>query len=175
MSFKDYTKEELNKIKDMFNFLDKKSSGQLSVEDVKLGIIGLGGDLTNKEISELKNKFEYFKLDDFINLCKKKKIDFNELENKLLLAFSLLETNKKGFIPSTSLENLLKNDNVSDNDINKIINEAKPDKNNNIDYKSLVKDIMEANSDDEENNDNQNNLNDDEENDKKVGDNENED
>ena len=175
MSFKDYTKEELNKIKDMFNFLDKKSSGQLSVEEVKLGIIGLGGDLTNKEISELKNKFEYFKLDDFINLCKKKKIDFNELENKLLLAFSLLETNKKGFIPGTSLENLLKNDNVSDNDINKIINEAKPDKNNNIDYKSLVKDIMEANSDDEENNDNQNNLNDDEENDKKVGDNENED
>ena len=175
MSFKDYTKEELNKIKDMFNFLDKKSSGQLSVEEVKLGIIGLGGDLTNKEISELKNKFEYFKLDDFINLCKKKKIDFNELENKLLLAFSLLETNKKGFIPGTSLENLLKNDNVSDSDINKIINEAKPDKNNNIDYKSLVKDIMEANSDDEENNDNQNNLNDDEENDKKVGDNENED
>ena len=175
MSFKDYTKEELNKIKDMFNFLDKKSSGQLSVEEVKLGIIGLGGDLTNKEISELKNKFEYFKLDDFINLCKKKKIDFNELENKLLLAFSLLETNKKGFIPGTSLENLLKNDNVSDRDINKIINEAKPDKNNNIDYKSLVKDIMEANSDDEENNDNQNNLNDDEENDKKVGDNENED
>ena len=175
MSFKDYTKEELNKIKDMFNFLDKKSSGQLSVEEVKLGIIGLGGDLTNKEISELKNKFEYFKLDDFINLCKKKKIDFNELENKLLLAFSLLETNKKGFIPGTSLENLLKNDNVSDNDINKIINEAKPDKNNNIDYKSLVKDIMEANSDNEENNDNQNNLNDDEENDNKVGDNENED
>ena len=79
MSFKDYTKEELNKIKDMFNFLDKKSSGQLSVEEVKLGIIGLGGDLTNKEISELKNKFEYFKLDDFINLCKKKRIDFNEL------------------------------------------------------------------------------------------------
>ena len=160
MSFKDYTKEEQNKIKDMFNFLDKKNTGQISIEDAQLGIIGLGGELSNKEITELKNKFEFFTFEDFINLCQKKKIDFNELENKLLLAFSLLETNKKGYIPSSSLENLLKNANVPDNDINQIINEAKPDKNKNIDYKSLVKDIMEANSDDEEDiNENNNNIN----------------
>ena len=150
MSFKDYTKEEQSKIKDMFNFLDKKNIGQISIDDVKIGIIGLGGDLSNKEISELKNKYEYFKFEDFINLCHKKKIDFNELENKLLLAFSLLETNQKGFISASSLENLLKNDNVNENDINKIINEAKPDKYKNIDYKYLVKEILEANSDNEE-------------------------
>ena len=157
MSFKDYTKEEENKIRDMFNFLDKKNSGVISIEDVKIGIIGLGSELNNKEILELKNKYEYFKFEDFINLCRKKKINLNELENKLLLAFSLLETNEKGFISSSSLENLLKNDNISENDINKIINEAKPDKNKNIDYKNLVKEIIEANSDDDE--DDENNKN----------------
>ena len=171
MSFKDYTKEELNKIKDMFNFLDKKNSGQISVEEAQMGIIGLGGELSKKEISELKNKYEFLKLEDFMDLCQKKKIDFNELENKLLLAFSLLETNQKGFINSSSLENLLKNDNVSENDINKIINEAKPDKNKNIDYKYLVKEILEANSDDDEEN-NEIVKNDDEnENDKEKEDN----
>ena len=155
MSFKEYTKEEKNKIKDMSNFLDKKNSGQISVEEAQMGIIGLGGELSKKEILELKNKYEFLKLEDFMDLCQKKKIYFNELENKLLLAFSLLETNQKGFINSSSLEYLLKNDNVSENDINKIINEAKPDKNKNIDYKYLVKEILEANSDDddEENND----------------------
>ena len=50
MSFKDYTNEEQNKIKDMFNFLDKKNSGQISIEEVQMGIIGLGGELSNKEI-----------------------------------------------------------------------------------------------------------------------------
>ena len=171
MSFKEYTKEEQNKIKDMFNFLDKKNSGQISVEEAQMGIIGLGGELSKKEISELKNKYEFLKLEDFMDLCQKKKIDFNELENKLLLAFSLLETNQKGFINSSSLENLLKNDNVSENDINKIINEAKPDKNKNIDYKYLVKEILEANSDDDEEN-NEIVKNDDEnENDKEKEDN----
>ena len=159
MSFKDFTNEEQNKIKDMFNFLDKKNSGQISIEEVQMGIIGLGGELSNKEISELKNKNEFFKYEDFLNLCHKKKINFKDLENKLLLAFSLLETNQKGVISSSSLENLLKNDNVNENDINKIINEAKPDKNKNIDYKYLVKEILEANSDDEEESVNNNNIN----------------
>ena len=171
MSFTEYTKEEKNKIKDMFNFLDKKNSGQISVEEAQMGIIGLGGELSKKEISELKNKYEFLKLEDFMDLCQKKKIDFNELENKLLLAFSLLETNQKGFINSSSLENLLKNNNISENDINKIINEAKPDKNKNIDYKYLVKEILEANSDDDEEN-NEIVKNDDEnENDKEKEDN----
>jgi len=159
MSFKDFTNEEQNKIKDMFNFLDKKNSGQISIEEVQMGIIGLGSELSNKEISELKNKNEFFKFEDFLNLCHKKKINFKDLENKLLLAFSLLETNQKGVITSSSLENLLKNDNVNENDINKIINEAKPDKNKNIDYKYLVKEILEANSDDEEESVNKNNIN----------------
>ena len=154
MSFKEYTKEEQNRIKDMFNFLDKDNSGSISIEKVKMGIIGLGGELSNKEISELQTKSKIFKFEDFINLCKKKKIDINEIEKKLLKAFSLLETKEKGYIPSSSLENLLRNDNVSESDITKIINEAKPDKKKNIDYQNLVKDIMEANSDDEENNNN---------------------
>ena len=150
MSFKDFTKEEQKKIKDMFNFLDKENSGQISTEEAKMGIIGLGGELSKKEITELKNNYEFLKFEDFMDLCQKKKIDFNELENKLLLAFSLLETNQKGFINSSSLENLLKNDKVSESDINKIINEAKPDINKNIDYKYLVKEILEANSDDDD-------------------------
>ena len=152
MSFKDYTKEEQNRIRDMFNFLDKDNSGSITIEKLKMGIIGLGGKLNNKEISELQSKSKFFKFEDFINVCRKKKIDINEIEKKLLKAFSLLETREKGYIPSSSLENLLRNDNVSESDIAKIINEAKPDKKKNIDYQNLVKDIMEANSDDEENN-----------------------
>ena len=152
MSFKDYTKEEQNRIRDMFNFLDKDNSGSITIEKLKMGIIGLGGELNNKEISELQSKSKFFKFEDFINVCRKKKIDINEIEKKLLKAFSLLETREKGYIPSSSLENLLRNDNVSESDIAKIINEAKPDKKKNIDYQNLVKDIMEANSDDEENN-----------------------
>ena len=161
MSFKDYSNEDQNRIKDMFNFLDKEKEGKISIDDVNTGIIGLGGELTNKEINELKSKYNSFTFDDFILLCQKKKINLNEIKNKLTLAFNMLETNKKGYIPASSLIYLLKNENLDEKDIDKIINEAKPDKYKNIDYNNFIKDILEANSDDEDNNYNDKEKNDD--------------
>ena len=73
MSYYDYSKEDIDKIKEMFNFLDKNKKGTLSIEDIKLGIIGLGAELKEKEVIELKNKKDEFDLDDFIGLCQKKK------------------------------------------------------------------------------------------------------
>ena len=151
MSYKEYSKEDLNKIKEMFDFLDKNKEGILSIEDLNLGIIGLGGELNAKEIAELKSRKDSYDLDDFISICQKKKINMSELENKLLIAFSLLEIDKKGYVPTSSLITLLKNDKVPDREIQQLIYEAKPDKNNNIDYKNFVKEMLEANPDDENN------------------------
>ena len=150
MSYRDYTKEEQDRIKEMFDFLDKKKEGELTIEEVKLGIIGLGGELNAKEIFQLKNWKKYFTLEDFISICKQKKINVSELENKLLLAFSLLEKDKKGFIPSSSLITILQNDNIPEKEIQKLIKEANPDRDNNIDYMNFVKEMMGANSDNEE-------------------------
>jgi len=160
MSYKEYSKEELNKIKEMFNFLDKNKVGAISIRDVKLGITGLGGELSGKEISELKNQKDLFDFDDFTSICKQKRIDIDELESKLLLAFSLLEVDKKGFVPSSTIATLLKNDRVPDKEIQQLIYEAKPDNNNNIDYRRFVKEMLEANSDDESSNANKMNYND---------------
>ncbi len=166
MAYRDYSKEELKKIKEMFDFLDKKKEGVLSIEDLKLGIIGLGGELSVKEVSHLKSQKDLFDFDDLITICQKKKINISELENKLLLAFSLLEVDKKGFIPKSSLEALLKNDKIPDKDIQQLIYEAKPDQENNIDYKNFIKEILEANSDAEPQNSNNNIDNDNENNSK---------
>ena len=157
MSYQDYSKEDLNRIKEMFNFLDKNKEGIISVEDLNLGIIGLGGELSGKEISELINMKDQYDLEDFISICQKKRININEIENKLLLAFSLLETDKKGYIPSSSLITLLKNDKIPDKEIQQLINEAKPDSDNNIEYKNFVKEMLDANLGDETNSPDDNN------------------
>ena len=171
MSYVDYTKEDLIKIKEMFDFFDKNKEGGLNIEDLKLAVIGLGGELTVKEITEIKNQKELFDFEDLVSICKQKRINISDLENKLLLAFSLLEIDKKGFIPKSSLESLLKNDKIPDKDIQQLINEAKPDKDNNIDYRSFVKEIIEANSDDEPENKNNNANSDNENNNKEEDDN----
>ena len=173
MSYVDYTKEDLIKIKEMFDFLDKNKEGALNIEDLKLAVIGLGGELTVKEMTEIKNQKELFDFEDLVSICKQKRINISDLENKLLLAFSLLEIDKKGFIPKSSLESLLKNDKIPDKDIQQLINEAKPDQDNNIDYRSFVKEIIEANSDDELDNKNNNANSDNENNNKEEYDNSN--
>ena len=154
-----YSKEDLEKIKEMFDFLDKNKQGAISFEDFNLGIIGLGGELTTKEINIIKNQKEIFDLNDFISICQQKRININELENKLLLAFSLLETDKKGYVPSSSLITLLKSDKVPDKEIQQLIYEAKPDSYNNIDYRKFVKEMLGANPEDEDLNNNNNYIN----------------
>ena len=52
---------------------------------------------------------------------------------------------------------MLKNDRVPDKDIQQLIYEAKPDKDNNINYRNFVKEILGA--DDESNGDNKKNDN----------------
>ena len=151
MSYIEYTKEDLNKIQEMFNFLDKNKEGSLSIDDIKLGVVGLGGELTNKEVNHLKSQKDFFDLNDFITICQKKGVKLNKLEDKLLLAFSLLEVDKKGFIPSSSIVALLKNDGISDKEIQQLLNEAKPDSDNNINYRNFAKEILEANYGDESN------------------------
>ena len=160
MSFQDYSKKDLNRIKEMFDFLDKNKEGTISVEDLNRGIIGLGGELTGKDISELINMKDQYDLEDFISICQKKRININEIENKLLLAFSLLETDKKGYVPSSSLITLLKNDKIPDKEIQQLINEAKPDSDNNIDYKYFVKEMLDANFGDDTNSPDDNKYND---------------
>ena len=174
MSFRGYSKEDLKRIKEMFNFLDKNNQGGITIEDLKLGIIGLGGELTAKEVGELKNQKEIYDLEDFVSICQQKNININELENKLLLAFSLLEVDKKGYVPSSSLVALLKNDKVPDKEIQQLINEAKPDKYNNIEYRNFVKEILDSNSDDDESNKKDNNDNNDSDNDNDNNNNSNE-
>ena len=85
MSYVDYTKEDLIKIKEMFDFLDKNKEGGLNIEDLKLAVIGLGGELTVKEITEIKNQKELFDFEDLVSICKQKRINISDLENKLLI------------------------------------------------------------------------------------------
>ena len=162
MSYIEYTKEDLNKIQEMFNFLDKNKEGSLTIDDINMGIIGLGGELSNKELNHLKSQKDFFDLNDFITICQKKRINVNEIGSKLLLAFSLLEVDKKGFVPSSSIVALLKNDKISDKEIQQLIYEAKPDSDNNINYRNFVKEMLEANYGDESNSfiKNNNNYND---------------
>ena len=148
MSYRQYTKDELVKIKEMFEFIDKNKDGKISIEELKLGLTGFGVYINNKEINELKSQYSNCNYDDFVKICGLKKVRVEEVESKLLLAFSLLQGDKQGFVPASSIEALLKNDKVPDKDIEQIIREGLPDDDGNINYKRFAHEIASSTNND---------------------------
>ena len=130
-------------IKDVFDFVNENNEDCINFDDMKKGIIALGGEINEKEEENLKeNKFNF---DDFVNICKQKQINLNNLTNKLLSAFKLLETNKMGYVNKKEIENLLMNNNINEREINLLINECNPDENGNINYEELTEQMINSN------------------------------
>ena len=130
-------------IKDVFDFVNENNEDCINFDDMKKGIIALGGEINEKEEENLKeNKFNF---DDFVNICKQKQINLNNLTNKLLSAFKLLETNKLGYVNKKEIENLLINNNINEKEINLLINECNPDENGNINYEELTEQMINSN------------------------------
>ena len=107
---------EIKYIKDVFDFVNENKEDAICFDDMKKGIIALGGEINEKEEENLKkeNKFNF---DDFVNICKQKQINLNNLTNKLLSAFKLLETNKLGHVNKKEIENLLMNNNINEKEL----------------------------------------------------------
>jgi len=135
---------EIKYIKDVFDFVNENKEDAICFDDMKKGIIALGGEINKKEEEKLKkeNKFNF---DDFVNICKQKQINLNNLTNKLLSAFKLLETNKLGYVNKKEIENLLMNNNINEKEINLLINECNPDENGNINYEELTEQMINSN------------------------------
>ena len=135
---------EIKYIKDVFDFVNENKEDDICFDDMKKGINALGGEIDEKEEENLKkeNKFNF---DDFVNICIQQKINLNNLSNKLLSAFKLLETNKMGYVNKKEIENLLMNNNINEKEINLLINECNPDENGNINYEELTNQMINSN------------------------------
>jgi len=126
-------------IKDVFDFVNENNEDCINFDDMKKGIIALGGEINEKEEENLKeNKFNF---DDFVNICKQKQINLDNLTNKILSAFKLLESNKMGYINKKEIENLLMN-NISEKEMSIFINEFNPDENGNINYEKITEQML---------------------------------
>ena len=137
-----YSDDSIDIIKEVFNFMDSDNDGKLNREEVENGIIALGNELTEKEKEQLFNNKFNFTFNDFFQICKSIKVNINELNNKMINAFKLLESNKKGFVSENIIKNFLQNNEVEEKDINKFINEANCDGDGYINYINLINKML---------------------------------
>jgi Ca2+-binding EF-hand superfamily protein len=137
-----YSDDSIEIIKEVFDYMDCDNDGELNREEVENGIIALGNELTEKEKEQLFNNKFNFTFNDFFQICKSIKVNINELNNKMINAFKLLESNKKGFVSENIIKNFLQNNEVEEKDINKFINEANCDGDGYINYINLINKML---------------------------------
>jgi len=136
---------EIKYIKDVFDFVNENNEDFINFDEMKKGIIALGGEINEKDEENLKMRENKLNFDDFVNICKQKQINLENLTNKILSAFKLLETNKIGYINKKEIENLLMN-NINEKEMNIFINECNPDENGNINYEKLTEQMITNNN-----------------------------
>ena len=140
-----FNDNDIEYIKNVFDFVNENNEDYINFNELKKGIITLGGELSEKEEENLKFNKNKYNFEDFINICQVKQLNVNELSNKLLSAFKLLETNKMGYVNKKEIENLLMNNNINEKEINLLINECNPDENGNINYEELTEQMINSN------------------------------
>lgn len=141
-----YTQDELDKIKESFDFFDKDKDSYLSKKEIENSIISLGGDLGSKEkavINEIgDNNNSKFSFDNLVYICQKIGINLKEIESKIIQALQVFELEKKGFVHKKNIVSLLSNDKIPEKEINQIIKEANPDSNGFFNIDEFAKEII---------------------------------
>ena len=143
----DEENEEKLEYERVFKFLDKNNRRRIGANDVIIGLGALGKICSEKEKRKIENNSNYYNLESFINLCKEM-IDFNDIENNLMLFLYSYESKEKhGYIDKQKISFIMKKydfeRHIKDKNINEIIREVTNDTNENyVNIESLVKEFL---------------------------------
>ena len=143
----DEENEEKLEYERVFKFLDKNNRRRIGANDVIIGLGALGKICSEKEKRKIENNSNYYNLESFINLCKEM-IDFNDIENNLMLFLYSYESKEKpGYIDKQKISFIMKKydfeRHIKDKNINEMIREVTNDTNENyVNIESLVKEFL---------------------------------
>ena len=142
------TEEQIIEFKEAFNMFDKSRSGTILSKDLGTVIRSLGWNPTEAELSSLtasyvKDSNGIINFHEFINIIANKATE-TDTEEELREAFRVFDKDGNGFITSAELKYYLTNlgEKMTDDEVNKLIQEADIDGDGQINYEEFVKRMM---------------------------------
>lgn len=141
----DLTEEQKSDIKDTFDLFDPQDTGKITVKDLKIALTALGFELTRKEIlslmadiaPECSNELSY---EEFVKVVSLKMRD-TDSQNEIIRAFRLFDEDKTGKISFKNLKRVAieLGEDLSDEDLIDMINQADEDGDGQISLEEFVK------------------------------------
>ncbi|XP_027367815.1 calcium-dependent protein kinase 10-like isoform X2 [Abrus precatorius] len=144
------SEEEIAGLKEMFKMIDTDNSGQITFEELKVGLKNFGANLNESEIYDL------MKAADVDNSGT---IDYGEFiaatlhlnkvdrEDHLVAAFSYFDKDGSGYITQDELQQACEEFGIGDVRLEEMIREADQDNDGRIDYNEFVAMMQRGNAD----------------------------
>ena len=139
---------EIKELQDNFALFDKDSIGTISLEEMVIIFRAMGQTPTEAEVESMKKEADFEgtgKTDLSSCISAYSKYRKNPItEKEILNAFEELDEKKKGLISGKRLKHLISTcgENLTDEEINKIMKYANPDSEGNVNYRDFVKLMM---------------------------------
>jgi centrin-1 len=146
------TEEQLEEIKEAFNLFDTDRSGSIDLRELKAAMRALGFDVKKEEVVKMlasvdKDGNGEITLDEFIQMMTGKMSE-RDSQEEIMKVFQLFDEEKTGFITFRNLKKICQElgENLSDEDINEMIEEADRNKDGKVDADEFYR-IMRKRSD----------------------------
>ncbi|CAM8960013.1 unnamed protein product [Rhodiola kirilowii] len=135
------SEEEIAGLKEMFKMIDTDNSGQISFEELKVGLKRFGDNLKESEILDLMHAADVdnngtIDYGEFIAAT----LHFNKIEKEdhLFAAFSYFDKDGSGYITQDELQQACEDFGIVDAHLDDMIKEADQDNDGRIDYNEFV-------------------------------------
>ena len=142
--------EPVRDVHDVFNMMDANGDGYLDPDDLRITMNTLGFEFNNDELQRLVMELDpenMGKIDmkNFAELIRQKMTEKDHIE-EIQMAFQMLDTGKKGKITFSDLRQVAKElgENISDQELHEMINEADQDNDGEISFEEFLAVIRTA-------------------------------
>ena len=142
--------EPVREIHDVFNMMDANGDGYIDPDDLRITMNTLGYELNASEIQRLVMELDpentgKIDMKNFADLIRQKMTEKDHIE-QIQMAFEMLDTDKKGKITFSDLKKVAKElgENITDQELHEMINEADQDNDGEISFEEFVSVIRTA-------------------------------
>jgi calmodulin len=144
----DIPENELKELRENFSLFDKDNVGSISLDEMMIIYRAMGQTPTEADVEAMKQEADVERsgrvgLETFVSVYSKYRKN-PITENEILNAFEELDERKRGQISAKRLRHLISTcgENLSEEEINKMMKYAKPDEEGNVSYREFVKVMM---------------------------------
>ena len=135
------SEEEIVGLKEMFKMMDTDNSGEISFEELKVGLRKVGSNLKEDDIRELMDAADVDRdgtIDYGEFLAATLHLNKIEREENMYAAFAYLDKDKSGYLTTDELQQAVTDFNMGDISVEDLIREVDQDNDGRIDYNEFV-------------------------------------